>query len=138
MARLLEILLQLVDGTHLGAGCERNLADVIGWPRCVAPIAVAAGCALGCAPAATAEPSSFSGRAADSVIDDLQTQGFNVAINWVNGFDTKPLSQCWVTNVNNPGGIAPTADSFTTVYVDVACPNGDGGDGGFGVGVGIG
>ena len=94
--------------------------------------------ALACAPVAAADPSSLGGRAADSVVADLQAQGYNVSINWVNGFDTKPLSECWVTGVNNPGDIAPTSGTFTTVYVDVACPNGDGGDGGFGIGAGIG
>ena len=85
------------------------------------------------APLAAAEP---SGQQASTTIDDLQAQGYNVQINWVNGFDTKPLSQCWVTGVNNPGETAPTPGTFTTVYVDVACPNGD--DGGFGFTAGIG
>ena len=59
-------------------------------------------------------------------------------INWVNGFDTKPLSDCSVTGVNNPGDMTPTEGTFTTVYVDVACPNGDGDRGSFDFGVGIG
>ncbi|KAA0097690.1 hypothetical protein CIW49_17780 [Mycolicibacterium sp. P1-18] len=91
---------------------------------------------LGCAPLAAATPSSLSGRPADAVVADLQAQGYNVQINWTTGFDTKPLSDCRVTGVNNPGDIAPTEGTFTTVYVDVACPNGD--DGGFGFGAGIG
>jgi hypothetical protein len=44
-------------------------------------------------------------------------------INWVNGFDTEPLSSCVVTSINSPGGSAPAPDTFTTVYVDVSCPN---------------
>ena len=28
-----------------------------------------------------------------------------------------------VTSINNPGGSAPAPDTFTTVYVDVSCPN---------------
>ncbi|HYO05066.1 MAG TPA: hypothetical protein VET27_25670 [Mycobacterium sp.] len=99
-----------------------------------APWAIAV---LGCVPLAAADPSSSgNGRAASAIIDDLQAQGYNVQINWVNGFDTKPLSQCWVTGVNNPGNMAPTDGTFVTVYVDVVCPNGD--DGGFNFGVGIG
>ena len=105
-------------------------------PRyCVWAVFAVAG-ALCWAPAAAADPSAFSGRSADTVVADLQAQGYNVSINWVTGFDTKPLSDCRVTNVNNPGGLAPTAGTFTTVYVDVACPNGD--DGGFRFGAGIG
>ena len=108
---------------------------MIDLPRYVAAV-LAAGCALCCAPAAATDPSSFSGRAADTVVADLQAQGYNVSINWVTGFDTKPLSDCRVTGVNNPGDIAPTEGTFTTVYIDVACPNGD--DGGFRFGAGIG
>lgn len=105
-------------------------------PRCGVLAVFAVAGALGCAPAAAADPSSFSGRPADTVVADLQAQGFDVSINWVTGFDTKPLSDCWVTQVNNPGDIAPTEGTFTTVYVDVACPNGD--DDGFRFGAGIG
>jgi hypothetical protein len=99
-------------------------------------ILFAAAVALGCAPAAAADPSSLAGQPADTAVADLQAQGYNVQINWVTGFDTKPLSDCRVTGVNDPGDTAPTEGTFTTVYVDVACPNGD--DGGFGFGAGIG
>jgi hypothetical protein len=92
--------------------------------------------ALGCAPVADADPSSLAGQPADTAVADLQAQGYNVQINWVTGFDTKPLSDCRVTGVDDPGHLAPTDGTFTTVYVDVACPNGD--DGGFGFGAGIG
>jgi hypothetical protein len=112
---------------------RRRMVDV---PRYCVWAAFAVAGALGSAPAAAADPSSFSGRAADTVVADLQAQGYNVSINWVTGFDTKPLSTCRVTGVNNPGDIAPTEGTFTTVYVDVACPNGD--DDGFRFGAGIG
>ncbi|MBJ7340355.1 hypothetical protein [Mycolicibacterium sp.] len=102
-----------------------------------AVVALGIGSAVADGPVAAADP-SVSGGSASTVVDDLESQGYNVQINWVNGFDTKPLAQCWVTRVNNPGDIAPTEGTFTTVYVDVACPNGDGGGGDFGVGVGIG
>ncbi|OPX05932.1 hypothetical protein [Mycobacterium sp. AT1] len=109
---------------------------MVDLPRYGVWAAFAVAGALGCAPAAAADPSSYSGRAADTVVADLQAQGYNVSINWVTGFDTKPLSDCRVTGVNNPGDIAPTDGTFTTVYVDVACPNGD--DGGFRFGAGLG
>ena len=40
-----------------------------------------------------------------------------------NGSATAPLSQCAVTGVHgdSPGGIDST--QFTTVYVDISCPN---------------
>ncbi len=76
-------------------------------------------------------------QSADTVIDDLKDQGYNVVINWTTGYDTKPLDQCWVTNVNNPGDQPPGPDTFTTVYVDVACSNHDD-QGGFTGGIGIG
>ena len=105
--------------------------------RCVALVAAAIGiCAAVCEPVALADPSGVNGQPASAVIDDLKARGYNVEINWVNGFDTKPLSECRVTGVNDPGETPPTDDTFTTVYVDVACPNGD--DGGFSFGVGIG
>ena len=90
------------------------------------------------APHASAEPlpPTMGSQPASAVVDDLEAQGYNVQINWTTGYDTKPLSQCWVTGVNNPGSMPPSEDTFTTVYVDVACPNGD--DGGFSGGVGIG
>jgi hypothetical protein len=78
-----------------------------------------------------------SGQSADAVIDSLQAEGYDVQINWTTGYDTKPLSECWVTGVNNPSHEAPSAGTFTTVYVDVACPNGEDGsrfDGGIGFG----
>lgn len=62
---------------------------------------------------------------ADEVISDLESQGYTVQINWTNGFDTKPLSECWVTGINNPGNQTPGPTTFVTVYVDVACPNHD-------------
>lgn len=100
--------------------------------------AFAVACALVCAPAAAGDPSSLAGQPADAAVAALQAQGYNVQINWVTGYDTKPLSDCRVTSVNDPGHLAPTDGSFTTVYVDVACPNGDDGGFNFGGGIGIG
>jgi hypothetical protein len=59
----------------------------------------------------------------DGSADDLEADGYNVVINWLTGYDTKPLSVCWVSNVNNPGSWDLAPGGFTTVYVDVSCPN---------------
>lgn len=89
-------------------------------------------------PAAAANPApAANGQSAAATIGALEAQGYNVQINWISGFDTKPLSQCWVTSLNNPGDFEPTDGTFVTVYVDVVCPNGDDG-GSFGVGIGFG
>ena len=74
------------------------------------------------APAAAAEPVD-SGESAQSVIDSLKAKGYNVVVNWLTGYDTVPLSACTVSNVDNPDDSAPRAGTFTTVYVDVSCPN---------------
>jgi hypothetical protein len=79
----------------------------------------AVGGALMLAVPATAD----SGGSADSVIGDLKSQGYNVVINWLNGYDTVPLWACTVENVNNPNDGPPSPGTFATVYVDVNCPN---------------
>jgi hypothetical protein len=89
--------------------------------RCLSAMLLVVGAVSLAAPAA-AEPVD-SGESAQSVIDGLQAEGYNVEINWLTGYDTVPLLVCTVTNVNNPGDPAPRAGTFTTVYVDVSCPN---------------
>ena len=81
-----------------------------------------------------------SASGADAIIADLQGQGYNVQINWLNGFDTKPLSTCTVTNVNNPDHSGAPMTPGDTIYVDVRCPNNsdDDGTGDFGIGIVIG
>jgi hypothetical protein len=114
----------------------RRLANVV----CSALLAAVAVVALQ-PPLAAADPfppPGGGGRSADATIDDLEAQGYDVTINWTTGYDTKPLADCWVTGVNNPSHEAPTEGSFTTVYVDVACPNGDDSSFSGGVGIGIG
>jgi hypothetical protein len=74
------------------------------------------------APLAVADPVAGDGPA-DVTIAALKAEGYNVEINWVTGFDTEPLAQCVVSSVDNPGSSVPAPDTFTTVYVDVACPN---------------
>jgi hypothetical protein len=90
--------------------------------RCLAALSIALGGAVAlCAPA-TAEPED-TGESAQSVIDGLKAEGYNVDINWLTGYNTEPLSVCTVENVNNPGDSVPDPGQFVTVYVDVCCPN---------------
>jgi hypothetical protein len=96
---------------------------------CVGVTVWAAAAAIIVAPTASAA-------GADAVISDLQNQGYLVQINWISGFNTKPLSQCTVTNVNNPSSDPPKPGD--TVYADVRCPNNDFEGGDVGVGIGIG
>ena len=92
--------------------------------RCLGSLLMAVGGLLSGGVPATADP-VYSNGSAQSVIDDLEAQGYNVVINWLTGYNTKPLSVCWVTNINNPGQWDPPPGVFTTVYVDVSCPNHD-------------
>ncbi len=105
-------------------------------PRRVVLLGAALSCLAG-APAAAADPISpgIGGQSASATIEELQAQGYDVRINWLTGYDTKPLTECRVTRISNPGDAPPSDDTFTIVYVDVVCPNGD--DGGFSFGVGI-
>jgi hypothetical protein len=88
------------------------------------------------APLAAATP-PVSGQSASDVIRELEDQGYNVGINWVNGNTTAQLSECAVSAVHNPDSGPPPPATFTTVYVDVVCPNNDD-PGGISVGAGIG
>ena len=89
---------------------------------------------------ATAVLGAPSARAdgADATIADLQAQGYLVQINWLTGYDTKPLADCTVVNVNDPNHSGEPMKAGDTVYVDVRCPNHSDGAGYFGVGIGIG
>jgi hypothetical protein len=90
--------------------------------RFLAVSLVVAGGAVMLAAPATAEPTD-TGESAESVIDRLKADGYNVVINWLTGYDTVPLSVCTVQDVNNPDVAKPKPGEFTTVYVDVTCPN---------------
>ena len=90
--------------------------------RWLAPLLVALGGALTLAAPAAAEP-VYSGGSAQSVIDGLKVEVYNVVINWLTGYNTEPLSVCTVRNINNPDDYTPPPGTFTTVYVDVSCPN---------------
>jgi hypothetical protein len=88
------------------------------------------------APIAAADPvwPVAGAESAADTIRDLQDQGYNVAINWVNGHSYSDLSRCNVNAIYNPDRSAdsPPPES-TTVYVDVQCPHDD-----RGVGIGFG
>jgi hypothetical protein len=66
-------------------------------------------------PAATAAAAPAGTESADVVVASLKAQGYNVMLN---GSVTEPLSECSVTDVHNPD-----VAGFTTVYVDVSCPD---------------
>ncbi len=70
--------------------------------------------------------STGTSSAADT-IENLRSDGYNVQIN---GTPTDPLSQCSVTGVDGLSGSNTDAagrlvnpNQFTTVYVDIACPD---------------
>ncbi len=69
------------------------------------------------APSAVAAP--VGSESASDVVAGLKAQGYNVMLN---GTISEPLSECDVTGVHNPDA-AGRAIAFTTVYVDVTCPD---------------
>ena len=80
---------------------------------------------LALAPIAAADPvwPSAGDQSASATIEDLEAQGYNVQINWVSGNITQPLSQCSVSAIHNPNRSGGPPETFTTVYVDVSCPD---------------
>lgn len=79
--------------------------------------------------------SAASADTAQSTVDELQSQGYLVAINWVDGNTGAPLSSCRVVAVHNPDSSPGESSTATTVYVDLACPRQQAP---IGIGVGIG
>jgi hypothetical protein len=74
--------------------------------------------------AAAAEAAPLGGTSADQAVNDLRARGYNVQLN-LNSTRDVPLSECTVTGVNGLPKDAPagsSAQTFTTVYVDVICP----------------
>ena len=67
----------------------------------------------------TAAAAPTGTESADVVVQSLKAQGYNVM---VNGDISDPLSECHVTGVHNPDA-SGRAVGFTTVYVDVTCPD---------------
>ncbi|MUL83470.1 MULTISPECIES: hypothetical protein [unclassified Mycolicibacterium] len=79
--------------------------------------------AIGGAPLATAVPTP-GGQPADQIIQELSSDGYTVAINWVGGTSTLPLSLCRVNAIHNPNrGVPALPRRSVTVYVDVQCPD---------------
>ena len=95
--------------------------------------------AVSIAPTTEAEPEwpSAGDQSAAATIEDFEAQGYNVAINWVGGDRNQPLSQCWVSAIHNPNRSAELPTTFTTVYIDVACPDDSDSDIDLGVGFGF-
>jgi hypothetical protein len=106
-----------------------------------APMFVAAAVAaasIAVSPTANADPAwpVAGAESAADTIRDLQRQGYNVQINWVNGISRGDLSRCSVRAIYNPdrSATSPPPQS-TTVYVDVDCIHDN--DSGIGVGFGF-
>jgi hypothetical protein len=80
--------------------------------------------ALVAAPAAIAEPvfPTAGSESASATVNDLEAEGFDVSINYVQGQPNVPLGECRVSRINNPSSPS-AAPSMVTVYVDVLCPN---------------
>lgn len=59
---------------------------------------------------------------ADVAIQQLQSAGYTVSINWLEGHPNVSLRECSVTGISGLNG-STTSNGFETVYVDVSCPN---------------
>lgn len=97
-------------------------------PRYSAPLMLAAliGAGISFAPAVAAEPAPTVPGAgpADQIVGELQSLGYEVAINWTNGRDSTPLlSRCRVTAFHNPERSGGPVQPGATVHVDVVCPD---------------
>jgi hypothetical protein len=92
---------------------------------------------IAAAPSVSADPvwPVAGAESAAATIADLEAQGYDVQINWVSGRSSVELSRCSVSAIHNPNRSADGPVTFTTVYVDVSCPNDDWNSGGIGIGV---
>jgi len=107
--------------------------------KAFALLLVAAGGAtlIATAPIAAADPvwPVAGAESAADTVRDLQGQGYNVSINWVNGHQGSDLSRCDVSAIYNPDRSADSPPpQSTTVYVDVQCPHDDRGGAGISFG----
>ena len=90
----------------------------ISWLICAgAAVSIAAAPIAG---ADDAFPTAGS-ESAGATVMDLEAQGFDVVVNFLQGHPNVPLSECRVNTINNPNHMTPA--TMSTVYVDVACPN---------------
>lgn len=83
---------------------------------------------LALSPTASADPSNWpqpGSQPADVILRDLEGQGFEVAINWINNGKGVPLARCQVSGYHAPGMIDEIDPASTTVYMDVVCPDED-------------
>ena len=81
---------------------------------------------IAAAPIAAADDPIFptaGTQSASATVMDLQAQGFDVVINWLQGHPNVPLAECRVDGINNPSRMPANPATLSTVYVDVACPN---------------
>src|SRR5262245_33244656 len=89
-------------------------------------LAFGAAGAMAVAPTAAAEAvfPAAGDESASATITDLQAQGYDVRVNYLNGTPNVPLYECKVNDINNPS--APSVPpSKATVYVNVMCPTHD-------------
>ncbi|HKP43377.1 hypothetical protein [Mycobacterium sp.] len=101
---------------------------------------VAAAVSIAVAPPVAAEPvwPVAGAESAAATIADLEAQGYDVQINWVSGVSNVDLTECKVLAIHNPDNSPGNEGMFTTVYVDVSCPNRDDDSwGGIGIGIGF-
>jgi len=88
-------------------------------------VCAAAATAIAASPTASAEPvfPTAGTESASATVMDLQAQGFDVVINWLQGHPNVPLSECRVNGINDPSHMPANPATLSTVYVDVLCPN---------------
>ena len=85
--------------------------------------AIVSGAAAGMAAAmlsssATTAAAPVGSESASDVVESLKAQGYNVMLN---GTISEPFSECNVTGLHPDA--SGSAIAFTTVYVDVTCPD---------------
>jgi hypothetical protein len=91
--------------------------------RYFAPLLISAGAAasIALAPIAPGEQDVLpqpGSEDASATIRDIKAQGYDVQINWDNGYPDVALSQCWVNDINTADATGP----LPTAYVDIECP----------------
>ena len=81
-----------------------------------------AAASVAAAPIASADPvfPRAGTESASATVMDLEAQGFDVVINYLQGHPNVPLSECRVNTINNPSHMTLEP---STVYVDIVCPN---------------
>jgi hypothetical protein len=87
-------------------------------------LCAAAAASIAAAPIAAADPvfPTAGTESASATVMDLEAQGFDVVVNWLQGHPNVPLSECRVNGINDPSHM-PSDPSTSTVYVDILCPN---------------